>query len=435
MVSVTKSVLIIAEMNMDFDEIGFADVNNMMSNPEIIPNGTVTSPSGFVAGAAFAGIKQPADGMVLDLGVLCSEVSCVAAGVFTTNKVKAAPVVLCERRLKSSLGVRMIVVNSGCANACTGKQGDDDVTEMADLAATKFGLAGEDILVASTGVIGMFLPMERVRKSMGDVVLSREGGHELARAMLTTDTFPKEFALCTEIGGSVVTIGGVGKGAGMIHPDMATMLCFITTDAAVEASFLQRALRRAVDISFNMITVDGDTSTNDMVLLLANGMAGSRAIQEHTMEAEVFQSALERVCVHLAKSVARDGEGATRLLEVRVEGAATIANARSAARTVVSSPLVKAAVHGCDANWGRIMSALGRSGAELVDTRVDVYLGELCLARDGCASQFDEGAAKALLARDKVLFRICLNLGDATATAWGCDLSEDYVTINSEYTT
>jgi glutamate N-acetyltransferase/amino-acid N-acetyltransferase len=272
---------------------------------------------------------------------------------------------------------------------------------------------------------------------MGLVTVSRECGHDLARAIVTTDTFAKEVAVRVSPGpgeGDII-IAGIAKGAGMIHPDMATLLCFIATDAALSPAFLRRALKTAVDVSFNMMTVDGDTSPNDSVIVLANGLAGNRVIKSGGPGAREFEKGLETVCLFLAKSIASDGEGATRLIEVTVEGALTIAQARRAARTIAGSSLVKAAVHGADPNWGRIIAAVGRSGAEMAESKVDLYLGDLCLMKAGRPLLFARERARAILFRSEVPIRVCLNLGEASATAWGCDLSEEYVTINSEYTT
>ncbi len=405
----------------------------MDSGYKTIPRGTVTTPKGFVAGAAYAGIKTRGDDL-LDLGILCSESPCVATGVFTTNRVKAAPVLLCQERLAHKRA-QAIVVNSGCANACTGGQGLADSTEMAALTAKKLGLSPEEILVASTGVIGVPLPMENIRGGIGQVVLSHDGGNHLVRAMMTTDTFPKQTAVSINLAGKKATIGGVAKGAGMIHPNMATLLCFLTTDAALEDEFAESSLRKAVDDSFNMITVDGDTSTNDTVLLLANGLAGNKPLRAGALGGEVFQDALQQVCVYLAKCVARDGEGATRLIEVKVEGAATGKDARLAARAVAGSSLVKAAVHGADPNWGRIIAAAGRSGARVDQSKVDLYLGDLCLLKSGTPVPFDIGKARQILSNSDVPIAICLNLGQKRAVAWGCDLSQEYVVINSAYAT
>jgi len=393
-----------------------------------ITSGTVTSPQGFLAGAVNAGIKGQDK---LDMAILCSEKPCVAAGVFTTNAIKAAPVILSQKHLKDKKA-RAVVVNSGCANACTGDSGMSDAVEMASSVAGKLGLSTEDVLVASTGVIGVPLPMERIRTGIHKIALTRDGGHELARAMMTTDTFAKEMAISVESEPGKLTIGGVAKGAGMIHPNMATMLCLLATDAVVDAGFLQSALQKAADASFNMITVDGDTSPSDTVVILANGLAQTKIINEGN--GGLFQKALDEVCLYLAKCVARDGEGATKLVEVVVEGAPSESQARLAARTVASSPLFKAAIHGNDPNWGRAVAALGRSGAEVNEKKLEVYLNDFCVMKQGSPVPFDKQKASTGLAGKEVSVRLCLNLGQGKAVAWGCDLSEEYVTINSDYT-
>jgi glutamate N-acetyltransferase/amino-acid N-acetyltransferase len=399
----------------------------MSAQIEFLPSGTVTSPRGFHAGAVQAGLKKEPS---LDLGILASEVPCAAAGLLTTNRIKAAPVLLCQQRLSRGQAAA-IVVNSGCANACTGEAGLADATEMARLAAEVAGVAPDEVLVASTGVIGQVLPMERLRAGVGQIKLSGDGGHALARAMMTTDTVPKEGA----VRGGGFTIGGVAKGAGMIHPDLATFLCFLATDASVEPDFLKSALRQAADVSFNLVSIDGDTSTNDTVLLLANGLAASEAIAAGSQSAESFQQALNQLCIHLARMMARDGEGATKLLEITVAGAPSLDEARAAARTIVSSPLVKSAVYGNDPNWGRVLAAVGRSGVEVVEAKIDLYLGDICLLKAGRPQPFVHEEAVRRLKRDEVDFVLRLNLGDASATAWGCDLTEEYVKINSHYTT
>jgi glutamate N-acetyltransferase/amino-acid N-acetyltransferase len=279
--------------------------------------------------------------------------------------------------------------------------------------------------------------MKQIRDNIESIIFSSEGGHTLAKAITTTDTFPKEIAVRVNLGRgeSEITIGGIAKGAGMIHPNMATLLCFLATDASVSPAFLKKALQRAVDVSFNMITVDGDTSPNDSAIILANGLAGNRLLKDGSRRAEEFEEALTEVCLFLAKSIARDGEGATKLIQITVEGALNLAQARSGARIVAGSSLVKSAVHGSDPNWGRIVAALGRSGVDMEETKIDLYLDSLCLMRAGRPLPFDKAQAKTILDRAGVPIRICLNLGDGTATAWGCDLSEEYVTINSEYTT
>ena len=398
-----------------------------------IEGGTVTSPRGFHAGAVAAGIKNP-DNTRLDLGILFSEEPCVTAGVLTTNRIKSAPVLLCQERLPSGC-VSAVVACSGCANASTGQQGFADAVEMAALTAEGLGINASEVLVASTGVIGPLLPMKRVREGLHHISLSDAGGHDLARAIMTTDTCPKEIAVTVEAGNVSFTIGGIAKGSGMIHPNMATLLAFLTTDTAVEDNFLLTALRKAADASFNMVSVDGDTSPSDTLLLLANGVAGNTPIDSQSELADVFQTALEEVCVYLARSIARDGEGATKLIEVTVNGAASLADARLAARTVAASPLLKSAVYGCDPNWGRIVAALGRSGADVKESNLDVAIGETTVLKSGVPQSFDEATVVDCLKQENVSISADLNLGEASATAWGCDLTEEYVIINSQYTT
>jgi len=400
---------------------------------EHIPQGTITNPQGFSAGAVFADIKAWKE-KPFDLGILQSKAPCAIAGVFTANKIKAAPVLLCQDCVKSGKA-QAIVANSGCANACTAEQGLADAHQMASVAAQKMGFAPEDVLVASTGVIGTYLPMDKIKYGIEQISLSSNGGHDFAQAIMTTDTVPKEIAVEFEIDGKTVIIGGVAKGAGMIHPNMATMLCFLTTDVAIERSFLQEALRRSVDLSFNMISVDGDTSTNDSVLLLANGLAENQTLHNDSEGAAVFQSALDHVCVYMAKCIARDGEGSTKLIEMTVEGALSTKDARIAARTVIGSPLVKTAVYGGDPNWGRVVAAVGRSGAEVVESKIDLYLNELCLMQEGRPLQFDKAEAGAMMNYEEIAFRLNLNLGDGEATAWGCDFTEEYIALNGDYTT
>ena len=404
----------------------------MEAEIEFINSGSVTSPRGFHAGATYAGIKKKAED-ALDLGILFSEVPSAAAAVFTTNQIKAAPILWCQQQIKSGRAT-VVVANSGCANACTGEQGIADVRETAELVAKGMGVSPQDILVASTGVIGQPLPMTLLRTGIEQIILSADGGHELARAIMTTDTVPKETAIAVKVDESRFTIGGVTKGSGMIHPNLATMLCFLTTDAAVDIDFLNLALKRAVDISFNLVSVDGDTSTNDIVLIMANGLAENEPISPDSQLAEAFQQALDRVCIYLAKCIARDGEGASRLIEVTVNGASSVSEAKLAARTVVSSSLVKTAVHGSDPNWGRILAAVGRSGVAVVESKIDLYIGQVCLVKAGTPLPFDRQNLVRILNRSEVSVSLNLNLGDGAATAWGCDLSEEYVTINSQYT-
>ena len=396
----------------------------------LIPSGTITSVPGFLAGAVHAGIKGNNEP---DLAILYAPTPCLAAAVFTTSRIKSAPVVLSQKRL-AQRKARAIVVNSGCANACIGEQGLADAAEMARLTAAKLGIAQEEVLVASTGVIGKPLPMERIRDGIGKIKLAPDNGHELSRAMMTTDTRPKEIALEVNAGEGRFTLGGVAKGAGMISPDLATMLCFIATDAVVKIDFLERSLKKAADSSFNMLSIDGETSPSDCVFLLASGEAKNTEIGSRN--GKIFQDALTELSTHLAKSIARDGEGATRLIEVTVEGAADQADARRAAKTIVGSPLVKAAVYGNDPNWGRIAAALGRSGAAVTEQRLDIYLNDICVMKQGLPAPFDPEQMRLSLARaESVLIKARLNLGEGRATAWGCDLSPEYVRINSEYMT
>jgi glutamate N-acetyltransferase / amino-acid N-acetyltransferase len=397
---------------------------------DLIPSGSITSASGFRAGAVFAGIKSKHD---LDLAILHSEALCTAAGVFTSNQIRSAPVVLSRRRIATG-HAQAVIANSGCANACIGDQGLVDAEEMAQLTGAKLGISPDEVLVASTGVIGVPLPMDKIRAGIRKIKPSREGGHNFCRAIMTTDTRPKEIAARVDSRGSMFTIGGVAKGSGMIHPNMATTLCFVATDAAVTTDFLQDALQKAVDSTFNMISIDGDTSPSDCVFLLANGLAGNEPIDFDNGSA--FQEALTAVLTHLSKAIARDGEGATKLIEVTVEGAEAEIWAQQAARTIASSPLVKAAIHGNDPNWGRIVAALGRSSARVREDKLDVYLNDTCVMKQGSPTPFNKAELISTLRNsDSVSIRLCLDLGDGQATAWGCDLSEEYVRINSAYTT
>lgn len=390
--------------------------------------GTVTSPRGFSAGATEAGIKYKGR---LDLGILFSEQPCASVAVFTTNRIKAAPVILSMKNIQHR-DARAVVVNSGCANACTGDKGMHTAMETANLVAHKLGLTADRILVASTGVIGTEIPMHKLKTGIQKIILSPDGGHSLARAIMTTDTKPKEVALRVEDATGNYVIGGIAKGAGMIHPDMATLLCFLTTDASVEANFLQDALKRAVSDSFNMITVDGDTSTNDMVTIMANGLAANRSIGSKNGKA--FQVALDQVCQYLACSIASDGEGATKMIRVDVEGAKGISDAKKIARTVAGSCLVKSAIHGNDPNWGRIVAAAGRSKASILETSLDVFLQDVAVMQNGVSLRMNRDELSQKLNSSEVRIRIRLNVGNANSTAWGCDLSEEYVTINSDYT-
>lgn len=404
-----------------------------------VVDGGVTAPQGFQAAGVSAGIKKNGK---RDLALIYAEKPCSAAGVFTQNLVKAAPVLLDMEHLEKTQGrAQAIVVNSGNANACTGAQGRQDALTMAELAAAKLGLAPEEVLVASTGVIGQPLPMEKVKQGIELAVaaLSKAGGREAVEAIMTTDTKPKEIAVSFSLQGREVTLGAMAKGAGMIHPDMATMLCFITTDAAVAPEALHRALQRAVDATFNMLTVDGDTSTNDSVLVLANGLAGNEELNEGSDGYEDFVEALTYVCRDLARKIAADGEGATKLLEVVVKNAPSLQDARLVAKAVASSNLVKTALFGEDANWGRVLCAAGYSGARFDPEKVDIYLqsraGRIQTAARGAGLPFDEEAAARILKEQEITFVLDLQAGDAEATAYSCDFSYDYVRINADYRT
>ena len=398
-----------------------------------IEGGTVTSPRGFLAGAVYAGLKTPGPDKK-DVGVLLSEVPCAAAGVFTTNKVAAAPVVVSREAVRSGRAMG-IVFNAGNANAATGEEGLETARRMAGLAADRFGGSAQEYLVASTGVIGVPLPIDKVQAGIAQLELRSDGGHDAAQCIITTDTRRKETAVEVSAEGVSFRMGAIAKGAGMIHPNMATMFCFVATDADVEPAFLDRALRRAVDVSFNMISVDGDMSTNDTVFVLANGAAGTPALAAGTPAGEAFARALTEVCIRMARAIAGDGEGATRLIEVTVEGADSEQDARSAARAVVSSNLLKAAVYGGDPNWGRIACAAGYSGAKLEEAKLDITIAGFPTLRQGRVVSFDARAASDALRQPEVSILVNLNLGNHRATAWGCDLTEEYVVVNSKYTT
>ncbi|MGH2457792.1 MAG: bifunctional glutamate N-acetyltransferase/amino-acid acetyltransferase ArgJ [Chloroflexota bacterium] len=398
---------------------------------DVLAGGGIASAKGFRAGAVASGIKKTG---ALDLVLVVSDTPATAAGVFTQNKVRAAPVILSEQAVRRA-SVRGAIVNSGNANCCTGEQGLADAREMAGLAARKIGATPDELIVASTGVIGVHLPMDRVRAGIPAIDPAGDGGPAAARGIMTTDTFPKEHAETVEIDGRVITVGGMAKGSGMIHPNMATMLAFVSTDAALDPAFLRMAVRTAADASFNMISVDGDTSTNDTFVVLANGAAGNSPIVAETPAATVFQAALNTVAIDLARAIARDGEGATKLIDVSVEGAASVADARIAARGIISSSLFKAAVYGADPNWGRILCALGYSGAAVDPDRADILIGDVCLMRNGKIQEFDRDAAVARMVGPDVFVRAHLHLGSGSARAWGCDLTEKYVDINGRYTT
>jgi len=394
-------------------------------------------PRGFLVGAVRAGIRPDVD--KLDVGILYSEVPCTAAAVYTSNRVKAAPLLVCQEQLADGRA-QAVIANSGCANAATGRQGLADARQMADLVAARLGIRPSDVLVASTGVIGTLLPMERIVDAVSRIELSVTSGADFAHAIMTTDTRPKRESGRCGHEGEEYALWAVAKGAGMIHPNMATMLCFIATDAPLARHYLAACLREAVDASFNMIDIDSDTSTNDTVIVLANGLAGGEPIDAGHPAAAAFRSALTGCCVRLARAIVADAEGGTKVIECTVEGAASLADARRAAREVVRSLAVKTAVYGCDPNWGRILAAVGNSGAEMSEQKAVISIsapenGGVCVYRQGAPLPFDEAQARACLAAREVHIHVELGLGEASATAWGSDITEEYVRLNSAYTT
>jgi len=395
-----------------------------------VPGG-VTAPCGFEASGVRCGIKRSGP----DLALIYSVAPAAAAGVFTTNRFQAAPVLVTKDRVGRD-PIHGLIVNSGNANACTGAKGYRDAVHMADLAADALGVPRRSVLVCSTGVIGRPLPMTKLAAGINKAAaaLGPDGGADAAAAILTTDTHPKSIAVEFELDGRPVRIGGMAKGAGMIAPNMATMLCFITTDATVSSGLLQSRLSGAVGRSFNRITVDGDTSTNDTVLLLANRQAeAARITAQHGLSR--FQEALDYVAVHLAREIVSDGEGATRTIEVRVRGAATDSDARKVARTIAESPLVKTAIAGGDPNWGRVLAAAGRAGVRFRPELVDLNLGKVQVVRGGAVCSYRTSAARSAATAREVLITLDLNAGSHEAIMWTCDLTEDYVRINSEYHT
>ena len=397
-------------------------------------DGGITAVSGVRAAGVHAGLKKSGK---KDMALIVTDAPAVAAGVFTKNSVTAAPVQVCRQHL-ADLAAQAIIVNSGNANACTGELGMANAQQMAAVTAERLGLAAARVLVSSTGVIGQRLPMDTIANGiqLAANALSTEGGGDAAEAIMTTDTHPKSVAAEAEIAGTPVKIGGIAKGSGMIAPNMATMLSFLTTDACITGETLQSALTRVVDDTYNLLTVDTDQSTNDTVLLLATGKAGNPEINETDGENyETFCEGLQFVCTELTKMLARDGEGATKLVEVVVTNAMNRADAEKAARAVAESPLVKTAVFANDANWGRIMMAIGKSGAEFHPYQVAVWLGDYQLVKDGMDAGFDEEKATELFAQDPVRITIDLRAGDAAITMWTCDYSYDYIRINADYRT
>ena len=398
-----------------------------------IENGSVTSPRGFRAGAVHAGIRSDTPEDVMDVTILAADGETTGAAVFTKNRVTAAPVIVSREHIGRA-APHAVVVNSGNANAAVGEQGMTDARASAQMVADKLGLRTDEVLVCSTGVIGVPMPMDVMRRGIDAVELADDAGHGFALAIMTTDLASKESAVTVEIGGQTITVAGATKGSGMIHPDMATMLAFITTDAAVEQDCLQRVVTRAADRSFNMISVDGDTSTNDTLIVIANGAAGNEAITGGEDE-KLIEDAVTYVSMELAKAIVRDGEGATKLIEINVSGALNDSDARQAARVISTSPLVKTAVFGNDPNWGRVMMALGRSGVEMQESRVTLHFNDICVLENGQVVPFDRDDAVERMKQPEVRFDVALGLGSGAATAWTCDFSYEYVRINGEYTT
>ena len=403
-----------------------------------IVEGGVTKAKGFEAASTAAKIKY--EGRT-DMALVYSEIPCVAAGTFTTNVVKAAPVRWDRQLVDSGRPVQAVVVNSGIANACTGEEGMYYCEETAKAAAAALGIPADSVALGSTGEIGRQLPIDRIRAGVEALARKKDGtienGTLAAKAIMTTDTTEKELAAQIEVNGKTVTIGGMAKGSGMIHPNMCTMLGFVTTDAAISKEMLQKALSANIKDTFNMVSVDGDTSTNDTVLLLANGMAGNPEITEEGADFDKFMEALNYINTCLSKKIAGDGEGATALFEVKIVGAKTKEDAVTLSKSVVTSSLTKAAIYGHDANWGRILCAMGYSGVQFDPEKVDLYFesraGKLKIIENGVSTGYDEAEATRILSEDEVTAIADVKMGDAKATAWGCDLTYDYVKINADY--
>lgn len=402
-------------------------------------DGGVTAPKGFLAAGLRAGIKLGKTNK--DMAMIYSERPAVIAGTFTRNVVKAAPVLWGKKIVEEQETIRAAVINTGIANACTGTKGYENVEREATLVSKLLNIKKEEVIVGSTGVIGQQLPMEVVEEGIKQLVPQikhdRQSSKDAAQAILTTDTKPKEIAVIIKISGKEVTIGGICKGSGMIHPNMGTMLGFIATDASIHKDLLLQMQREIVEETFNMISVDGDTSTNDSVFVMANGMAGNETISEKNADYEVFKEGLTYVNRELAKKIAGDGEGCTKLFEVHVAGADTKENAKILSKSVVTSSLTKAAIYGKDANWGRILCALGYSGVSFDPQKVDITFqsaaGSIDIVKDGIATDYSEDEATKILSEEEVTADIHMHSGNEEATAWGCDLTHEYVSINADY--
>ncbi|HOQ75675.1 MAG TPA: bifunctional glutamate N-acetyltransferase/amino-acid acetyltransferase ArgJ [Thermoclostridium sp.] len=393
----------------------------------------VTAPLGFRASGVACGIKKNGE---RDLALVVSDIPATCAGIFTKNVVKGHSLKWTMKAVSRGTA-RAVAINSGCANACVGEDGDRDAYEMARMVSRLVGCEAEDVLLGSTGVIGYRLDLEKIKNGLQEAfrLLSGDGGNDAARAVMTTDTFPKESSRAYEYGGHTITIGGMAKGSGMIHPDMATMISVITTDANISREMLDRALRDTAEVSYNRISVDGDTSVCDKVLVLANGLAGNPVIESDGPAYDAFLGALKEVAVELAKMLARDGEGATKLIEINVKNAPDKEMAHLVLNAIAKSPLVKTAIHGCDANWGRIITAAGYSGAGFDPEKVDISLGDVLVCKSGMAVPFDEAAALEVLRAPEVVITLDMNQGAVSDRIWTCDLTCDYIRINGSYRT
>lgn len=399
--------------------------------------GGVTAAQGFVAGGIHCGVRK--NKSKPDLAMIYSEAPCAAAAVYTQNLVKGAPILVTQKNIADGTA-KAVICNSGNANTCNA-DGEEKAQAMCDLTAQALGIAPQDVVVASTGVIGQVLPIEPIQAGIPELVkaLSADGSHAAATAIMTTDTIAKEAAAEVEIGGKTVKVGGISKGSGMIHPNMATMLCFVTTDCAISPAMLDKAIHQVTEKTFNMISVDGDTSTNDTFAILANGAAGNPEITAPGPDYDAFAQALEAVCRQLSKLMAGDGEGATKLLICRVDGAADLSMARTVSKSVICSTLFKAAMFGADANWGRVLCAIGYSGAAVDVNKIDVSFrsakGQVDVCQNGAGIPFSEEEASQVLSEHEIEILVHLHLGEASAEAYGCDLTYDYVKINGDYRT
>ena len=393
----------------------------------------VTFAKGFTAAGVKAGIKKSGN---LDVAVIYTKTQAVVAGTFTQNKVAAAPVYV-SKEVVATGTAHAIVANAGCANACTGQQGLDDAHKMAQIAADELGVNADDVIVGSTGVIGVNLPMDKLEAGIKDAVanLSADGSGNAGRAIITTDTHSKSVTCEFELSGKTVRMGAIAKGSGMIRPNMATMLCYITTDIAIDQALLQKAVSGCVEKSFNMISVDGDMSTNDMVIVLANGEANNAKITEENADYQIFFDKLMMLCTELAKQIAADGEGASKFLTINVKGAKSFADAKTVGMAIANSPLVKTAFFGEDPNWGRVICAVGYSGADMVPEKTVVKFGGITIFANGTGATYDEKALAHVMKEKDIVIDIELNMGQEDATVWSCDLSYEYVKIKGEYHT